>query len=363
MRRTRKRNWLGFCLFMVFYALLMLVAAAIGYRFLWTFCDNYEQSTPSRKMNEYVASLNEKRVKKLSVDFVESLDHNIQGDEESYAEIWKCFTGGVKYRLLSSNGEKNSRTYSIYNNAQQLGTVTIVSHLDRNGDQKWTVEEESYDFSFLIGSQRFIVPEHWVVMCGQRRLGVEYIIDPRIHYSFLEDFYGQSFPMPYLVEYEIGNYIGDPKVTFFDPDGMEQAPFVLTDGRDQMPRASKATSRMISAFTDQFLPLYIECLANVNHTPETNFARIRPLLVQGSEIESRLKAAIGGQIFAQSKGVTITGSSVNDVFDLGNTFFLIDLSFTVDTITATGNSITDTDMYLVVNVNEDVVKAVMVMLY
>ena len=362
MKRKNKGNWLCFSLFMTLYAIFILAAASVGLKLLWDFCENYEQSLPSRKMNEYVSSLTEKRVKKLSVDFVATLDHNIQSDEEAYAEIWRCFTGAVHYRRLSSDSEDRLQ-YAILNGDQQLGTVTLVRNPDKQGDKTWSVEKEEYDFSFLIRSKRFTIPEHWVVICGKRRLGVQYIVDPRVHYPFIEEFYDKGFPMPYLSEYEIGNYIGDPQMTFFDPDGVEQAPFVLTDGREQTPRAGRATSGMIMAFTDQFIPLYINCLANTTRTANYNYNKIKPLLVPDSEIDRRLKGAIGGQVFAQSRATAIKGMTVHDVFDLGNTFYLIDLSFTVDTTTAKGNSETETNMFLAVEVEEETVKAVMVMLY
>lgn len=363
MNGKKKGNWLRFTLFMVLYALFSLVVASVALKLLWDFCDNYERSLPSRRMNEYVASLTEKRVKKLSVDFVATLDRNIQSEDEAYSEIWKCFTGGIQYRRIASESAEDRVSYAILNGEQQLGTVTLVRNPGLQGEKSWSVEKEEYDFSFLIRSQCFTIPEHWVVMCGKRRLGVQYITDPRVHYSFVEDFYERGFPMPYLSEYEISNYIGDPRMTFFDPDGMEQAPFVLTDGRDQMPRASKATSSLIIAFTDQFVPLYINCLANTQKAAGFNYARIKPLLVPNSEIDKRLRGAIEGQVFAQSRATAIKSSTVHDVFDLGNTFYLIDLSFTVDTTTATGHTETDTDMFLAVEVEEDVVKAVMVMLY
>lgn len=359
----KKKSWIHFSLFMTLYAIFVLIAASVGLKLLWDFCKNYELSLPSRKMNEYVASLTEKRVKKLSVDFIATLDHNIQSEEEAYAEIWRCFTGGIHYRRLAADSTENRIRYAILKDDQQLGTVTLVRNPDRQGDKTWSVEKEEYDFSFLIRSKRFTIPEHWVVMCGKRRLGVQYIIDPRVHYAFIEDFYDKGFPMPYLSEYEIGNYIGDPKMTFFDPDGMEQAPFVLTDGRGQIPRAGKATSSMIIAFTDQFIPLYVNCLANTQRAAGFNYNRIKPLLLPDSEIDKRLRGAIGGQAFAQSRATVIKGTTIHDVFDLGNTYYLIDLSFTVDTTTATGNTETETDMFLAVEVDEEVVKAVMVMLY
>ena len=354
---SKKGSRIRFSLFM-----FLLSAASVALYFLWNFCDNYEQSLPSRRMNEYIASLTEKRVKRLSVDFVSTLDRNVQSEADSYAEIWKAFTG-VKYRRVASDGSEDRQCYAIVSGKQQLGTVTLVRDPNQKGDKTWKVEEEEYDFSFLINSKRFIVPQHWVVMCGKRRLGVQYIVDPRVKYGFVEEFYDKGFPMPYLVEYEIGNYVGDPQITYFDPDGMEQAPFVLTDGKDQMPRAGKATVRELESYVNQFIPLYVLCLANPARSAQWNYTRIKPLLVPGSEIDKRLQGAIGGQVFAQSRAVNSQPATIHGVYDLGNTYYLIDLSFTVDTTTDKGHSITDTDMYLAVLMEEDTTRAVMVNLY
>jgi hypothetical protein len=359
----KKSKWLRFLLGMVIYALVVVLIASVGLKFLWDFADEYEKELPARKMNEYVASLSEKRVKKLSIDFVSSLDHNIQSDADAYAEVWRCFVGGVRYQRLSSDSEKEIVTYLIYNNEHTLGEVTLVKNGDGLGDKTWSVAREDYDFSFLLRSESFIVPDHWVVRCGERRLGVQYIVNPRVEYSFLGDFYGQSFPMPYLAEYEISNYVGDPKIRFFDADGEEHPRFTFTDGRDQMKRASGTATSAIDAFTRNFVPLYVNCLSNVSKSAGMNYQRIKPYLVPGSELDVRLQAAMGGQVFAQSRGTEISDVTIHEIFNLENEYYIADLSYTVVTYSDKGSSTVDTDMYLVLYRDEDVYKAQMVVLY
>ena len=363
MTGKKKSKWLRFFLGMVIYALAVLIAASFGLKYLWDYAENYESSLPAKRIAAYVSTLNETHVKKIALDFVASLDRNIQNENDSYAEIWKCFVGGVQYELISTDSEKGSVTYEIRNSQHTLGKVTLVKNELAEGEESWTLASEDYDFSFLLNSERFIVPEHWVVYCGARRLGVQYIINPRVEYSFLAQFYGKSFPMPHLAEYEISNYIGDPKIRFYDADGNEHPRFTFTDGKDQMLRSSGAMLNEITVFTEKFIPYYVNCLSNVSHNAAMNYKAIQPFVVPDSELDQRLKAAIGGQVFAQSRGIQTSDVRIHEVFNLENEYYIADLSYSVVTYTDKGSTSVDTDMYLVLYRDEEEFKAQMVELY
>ena len=363
MNEKKKSKWLGFFLGMVIYALVALVVASVGLKMLWDYADEYERTLPSHKIAAYVSTLDETHVKKIALDFVSTLDRNIQSEKDSFAEIWRCFVGGVQYELISTDSENNTMTYQIRNSKHTLGRVTIASSEDAEGEKIWRLVSEEYDFSFLLNSETFIVPEHWVVYCGERRLGVQYIVDPRVEYSFLSEFYGNSYPMPYLAKYEISNYLGDPKIRFFDADGVERARFTFTDGKDQMLRSSGSMLHEITGFTEKFIPRYVNCLTNVNRNANLNYLQISPYVVPGSELDQRLKAAIKGQVFAQSRGIEISDVRIHEVFNLENEYYIADLSYSVLTYTDKGQTTTDTDMYLVLYRDEEEFKAQMVVLY
>ncbi len=361
--KRKKSKWLNFILGMIVYALIVVLAASIGLKLLWDFAAEYEKERPAYKMNDYVASLNENHVKRIAVDFVATLDHNIQSDADAQAEIWRAFVGGVRYRQLYTSDDGRSITYQIYNKDHELGRVTLVKNGEGLGEKTWSVSEESYDFSYLKRSERFIVPNHWVVRCGERRLGVQYIIDPRVEYSFLHEFYDREFPMPYLAEYEISNYIGDPQIRFFDADGEEQPRFTFTDGKDQILRVSGASRTNFITFAENFVPLYVNCLSNVTKNAGTNYSRIRAYLVPDGELDVRLKAAFGGQMFSQSNSTDISDVRIHDVYNLGNEYYIVDLSYTVDTYSDKGMSSSDTDMYLVIYRDDETLQVLTVSYY
>ena len=363
MKTRKKSKWLGFSLGMVIYAIVVLLAASVALKLLWDYAEEYESELPSYKMNEYVSSLNETHVRKISTDFIATLDHNIQSSEDAFAEIWKAFVPGVRYRQISTENGGMTVTYMIYNKDHDLGKVTLVKNGEGLGKRTWSVKEEEYDFSYLKNSERFIVPNHWVVRCGERRLGVQYIVDPRVEYVFLHELYGKEIAMPYLAEYEISNYIGDPKIRFFDPDGTEQARFTYTDGRDQISRVSGASKQNFETFAEIFVPLYVDCLSNVSRSANWNYQRIRSYLVPDGDLDKRLKGATPGQVFSQTYGIDRSDVRVHDIFNLGNEYYIVDLTYSTVSYSENGSSPSETSMYLVVYRDDETILAARVEYY
>ena len=357
MREKKKSKWLSFILGMVIYAIAVLLAASVALKLLWDFAAEYEIELPSYKMNEYVSSLNETHVRKISEDFISSLDRNIQSREDAFAVIWKAFVPGVRYRQISTEDGGNTVTYMVYNKDHDLGRVTLVKNGEGLGRKTWSVSEEEYDFSYLKNTERFIVPNHWVVRCGDRRLGVQYIIDPRVEYAFLHELYGKEISMPYLAEYEISNYIGDANVRFFDPNGEEQARFTYTDGREQITRVSGASRNNFINFAENFVPLYVDCLSNVTKSANLNYQRIRSYLVPNGDLDKRLKGATPGQVFSQTYGIDRSDVRVHDIFNLGNEYYIIDLSYSTVSYSENGTTSSETSMYLVVYRDDETILA------
>ena len=94
-----------------------------------------------------------------------------------------------------------------------------------------------------------------------------------------------------------------------------------------------------------------------------NYKAIQPFVVPDSELDQRLKAAIGGQVFAQSRGIQTSDVRIHEVFNLENEYYIADLSYSVVTYTDKGSTSVDTDMYLVLYRDEEEFKAQMVELY
>ena len=67
MNSKRNGKWIRFIIGMIIYAIIVLLLASVGLKLLWDYADHYEKSLPAYKVADYIAGLNENKVKKLSV--------------------------------------------------------------------------------------------------------------------------------------------------------------------------------------------------------------------------------------------------------------------------------------------------------
>ena len=353
MKRKKNGKWKGFLLGMLIYALAVGLCTTVLFKVLWERADEYEKSLPEHRMEAYAASLDNAHIRAVSRDFVASLDAGLRSEEDSYALIAQCFSDGIDWRKDASSSTRDREIYTVLGGSRKLGTVTLERTADGRGADSWTVAEEDYDFSFLLRSDGFILPANWSATCNGLAVGEAYITETGKPYPFLSDLYAMDLHLPTLSVYEIGNYIGDAELHFYDAAGTERSLAPFTDGRDLMPRADEEQSGEIVSFVGRFVPLYVACLANTNQSAVTNYSAIRNLLVPGGEMDNRLRGAIGGQYYAQSRSADITALTVHDIFASSGGYYIADISYTVETYGHHGSVTSDTDMYLILLSDED----------
>ena len=334
MAKRRKRDSRRFALGMLVYALTFIVFLAIGLRIFWGVIDNYEKAQPKHAIDSYVESFDSAHIRALSNDFVASLDHRIQSEEDAYALIEDLFKGELRYSKNSVDSTEDRLVFAIFSDKRMLGTMAL-NKSGSGADTVWTVSDESFDFSDLVNSAEILAPSEWQVSCNGTVLGEEFITETEIRYPSMEEAYEYGFELPTLVRYDIGNYIGEAEIKALDADGNEAelqddpAAYTLTD------RCSSDERSRMEDFTRRFLPLYIAFMSNTNHNAYENYARVHPYLLPGSDLESRFANAIGGQVYSHSKGDYLHDVVVHGVFELDNGSFLIDVDYMVDT---TGNA-------------------------
>ena len=351
MAERRKKSALRFALGMVIYALVFIVLMAIGLRFFWGYIDSFEKSQPNHAIDRYIQSFDSEHIRALSADFVSSLDHELQSEEESYALIEGLFRGELRYSKNSVESTDDRLVYAILSGQRLLGTMA----LNRNGegnDVVWTVSDEKFEFSDLLSSAEFLAPAEWQLSCNGNPLGEKYITEKGIRYPSMEEAYDYGFELPTLVKYHIDNYIGEAVIEVRDADGNaaqlqeDPAAYTLAD------RCTQDQRERMEDFTRRFLPLYIAFMSNTNHNAYDNYARVHPYLLPGSDLESRFYNAIGGQVYSHSKGDQLHDVVVHGVFDLGGGEFLIDVDYKVDTTGNAGTIENDAGM-LIVAVDQD----------
>ena len=317
--RKRRRSSARFALGMVIYALTFLLFTAIGLRFLWLYLDNRERSEPVHTIDRYLASFDSNHIRALSADFVSSLDHRLESEEQSFQIIEKLFDGNLRYAIKNAETTDTHLVYAILDGKRLLGTVTLDATGEK-GDNAWAVTGESFEFTDLLRS------------------------------TSMAEAYDYGFALPTLVRYHVENYIGELSFAAADADGnpaqAQEDPAAYTLG----DRCTADERERIEDYTRRLLPLYIAFMSNTNHNAYDNYARIHPYLLPGSDLESRFYSAIAGQTYSHSQGDYLHDVVVNGVFSLGGSQFLVDVDYQVDT---TGNAGTITDSAGMLIVVED----------
>ena len=346
MAKRNKKSSGRFALGMIVYALTFIVFLAIGLRIFWGVIDRYEKSQPKHAIDAYIQTFDSAHIRSLCSDFVASLDHELKSEEESYAEIEQLFSGELRYSKNSVESTEDRLVYGILSGSRLLGTMALNRSGEGN-DVTWTVSDEKFDFSDLKNSAEFLAPSEWQLLCNGKPLDAKYVVETGIRYPSMEEAYDYGFALPTLVRYQLGNYIGELKIEARDADGNEAqlrddpAGYTLTD------RCTPDVRTRMEDYTRRFLPLYITFMSNTNHNAYDNYAKVKPYLLPGSDLESRFYNAIVGQTWSHSKGDLLHDVVVNGVFEISEGKYLIDVDYKVDTTGNAGTVANDAGMLIV----------------
>ena len=337
MAKRKNNSSLRFALGMVVYALVFILFVAGFLRVEWDFISRQDRelTQPVHAIERYIDSFDSAHIRALSADFVSSLNKKLKSEEDSYAEIEKLFSGQLRYAKIGRESTEERQVYAIISDERTLGTMALESGEKLNGITQWNVRDEEFNFSDLLESRELLAPAEWQISCGGSALDESYITETGIRYPSMTEAYDYGFSLPTLVRYKLDNYIGELEISAADADGNEMqlkddpAEYKLTD------RCTEDVRTRMEDYTRRFLPLYIAFMSNTNHNAYDNYARVKPYLLPGSDLESRFYNAIVGQTWSHSKGDVLHDVVVNGVFMISEDKYLIDVDYMVDT---TGNA-------------------------
>lgn len=365
-RRKKKRSsGSSFALGLILYALVFAVIGAVGLRFLWSTMEKYENSRPNKTMDEYILSFDEEHIKSISADFVATLDHNVQPEEESCARIIQAMDGKLTYAKKSAESSDNKTVYVLSLDGRKLGTVVLTKQDDPSfGFSPWVVSEEELDFSWLLSSGEITVPDTWTVSCGGYTLDKSYISGEKTPYAMLEEFYGDGFDLPYMVTYRVENFVGDIHFDLTDRDGQ---PVELSEGEDVealfTDNCSSQEKAEIKELADNFVAAYVQFMSNTNSNAWGNYYNAMEYIVSGSELDTRLNQAIEGQGYASSSGDSIVSITLNSAMNLGGGNYFADVTYVVDTTGNKGVVQTTSNIKLIVSRTDSGLKAAAIASY
>lgn len=331
-RQKLRRSRIIFAVCMVVYAAVALFGIYQGLGWFWDFIDAYEQSRPLNTVEAYIDQLTAEHICDLSGDLIAKIDHNVQPQEECRKILQEAVAGDITYAKKSSVSTDTSTVYVLRIGSQVIGSVTIsVTDTDAYGFSRWAVSNEQFDLSYLIGgSYAVTVPSDYPVYINGTKLDEAYLTETGIRYTGLEGFY-DDYTLPTMVSYAAGPFLGNPEMTVTDTAGN---PVVIDENTDHnafLGNCSDAEAASLTEFTNLFMERYIAFTGSANKTSETAYHRLLKYVVSGSDLAIRMQKALDGLQFAQSRGDTIVGITINRMVNIGGGKYIVDITYQVDT--------------------------------
>lgn len=350
--KKEKNGNLVFAICMVVYAIIFIAAAAIFLNWFWGFIQGYELSRNKVTIQNYMEQLTDEYILDNASGLIGQIDHNIQSEEACEAVILDVLSTDVTYARKSSECTDTKQVYMLRCGTQVIGSFTITAgEADEYGFAPWTVTEESFDFSFLLSTPLSVTaPEGYSVYVNGVKLDEQYISEEEsLPFPVLEELYG-DYDLPEFTKltYEAGPFLGELEMTVADPEG---EPFTMDENTDLDAFADNCTDAEIHAlsdFVDDFIHRYVVFTGCANDARFQNYNNLAELVVIGSDLDSRLKNALDGLQFAQSRGDKIAGITVYHYVNIGGGKYLVDLNYLVDTTGLAGVVQTSNNLKLVI---------------
>lgn len=162
-------------------------------------------------------------------------------------------------------------------------------------------------------------------------LDERYVIESGIAYPVLQDFQG-DFDMPVLVTYGAGDFFGEFTFSVTDPEGNPVQITADTDRNSMLPRCTAEEESQIQQLTTDYLTAYINYTGSANRMSYANLKKLKQYVVRDSALATRLSAAFGGLVYAQSNGDEITSMTFNGMYPVTEDRYCCDVSYVLKTI-------------------------------
>lgn len=353
-KKHSARKGMGFAIFMAVYAIAALAAIFFGLKWFWGFLEAYEASRPHIAIDAYMQTLSREKIVENCDVILEKADLNIQSQEECMAFLTDAVSGEITYARKASACTETEQTYVLRSGETVIGSFTIASgEADEYGFTPWSFKEERFDLSFLMGTETIsvTVPEGFGVYVNGVQLDESYIVSSESRkYELLKDFYG-SYELPELVlnTYQAGPFLdAEYEMEVYDPTGK---PFTLDENFDEnslIALKDADTIQELDEFLEEFIDIYVIFAGCANDNRYANYNRVIQYVVPDSNLATRMKDALDGMQYAQSRGDEVAELLVNHYVALSDGRWLCDVTYKVNTIGNEGMVQTTTNAKLII---------------
>ena len=354
MAKKKKKSGVGFAIFMVLWAVLLLGATGFGLRWFWGYMESYEASRPHVAIDAYMEKVNKEYIVDHSQEFMSVVDFNIQSREECTRILMDSLVGEISYARKASACTEDQQVFVVRCGDKAVGTFTIVtSEADEHGFTPWVFLEDSYNPADMMGTETVtvIAPEGYRVLVNNFQLDESYIVSQeRTPYELFEDYY-DTYDLPEYVlnTYQVGPFLNamyEPEI--YSPEGR---PFTLDENFDPyslIPAVEAETAEELEEFLEEFLKMYVIFAGCANDARDMNYQRVIKYVVRDSTLAKRMYDALDGLQFAQSRGDKIADIRVNRLAQLDDEAYLFDVTYQVDTTGYEGVVRTTTNTRIVI---------------
>jgi hypothetical protein len=338
MIKQKKKGNLIFTVCLLAYALLFLAATAFGMRYLWNLLDHYERSRPHIALDGYMTTLSKDYVLSHCYDLIDSIDHNIQTEQQCRDTILEALEGSFSCGKKVKESDENTHVYALRCGRQVIGTMTMTRTGQQLGDfTAWEVVSEEFDLSYLVQDAISItVPEDLTVYSLGNKLSSSYITESDIPYPILADLY-DDYDLPTMVTYTAGPFLGEGQLEVKDEAGNAIDITPETDLNAFANNCDDAQTAAAKAAAESFILRYVDFTSCTGNDTMGNYNRLKEHMVPGGALAKRMYEAIVGLYWVTDRHATVTGLEFHNYLDLGDGRYLCLLTYTVDTTDFAGS--------------------------
>ena len=356
MAKKKKFRFPWFLLFMVVYAVVFLVATKHGLEWFWGYMEAFESSQPEHAIESYMENLSNDAFYRGAASQIAQLDSKLVTEQECHTMIDQAVAGGVTYAKNNKESNSERHVYMLLSGGRTIGkVVTEPGAADENGFRVWAPTEESFDFSFLMGTGASItVPHNFTVSANGTVLDESYIVESGIQYAALKDYYDEFKDLPYMVTYQTPAIWGSQALLVTDPDGKIVTINETTDMESFLYTCTQEEIDQVENFATDFMEQYMVFISCTNAARKQEYKKLIEFIVDGTPLEDRMYDAMDGLQWVTKQKTKLLSMQVNSCISLGDGRYLCDFTYSAETTKYTGvtTDITNTKMVLVTSGNK-----------
>jgi len=248
-----------------------------------------------------------------------------------------AISGEITYARKASACTDTEQTYVLRSGDRVIGSFVIeAGEKDSYGFAPWSLKEESFDLSDLMGTDTIsvTVPQGYGVWVNGVQLDERYIVEEdRREYDVLKEFYGiYDVPELVLYTYEAGPFLNaEFTMEVYDEAGK---PFTMDESFDEnslIELKDGAKTAELKDFVEEFIDIYVIFAGCANDNRYANYNKVIKYVVPDSSLAQRMYDALDGMQFAQSQGDEVASVNIHHYVELEPGKYLCDVSYKVDT--------------------------------